>query len=101
MNYALLFQKLALIFSTSINQLEATVFKNGCLKKIMKVTDLNGDTIEVTHLEKAIKIADQYRKYQHKDKSYSDFDKRQKDYWTDIYDKLLVEQGRLNNIKKI
>lgn len=54
----------------------------------MYITDLNGCLIEVTDLEKAIKITAEYRQYRHKDKSFSDFDKRQKAYWTDMYEKL-------------
>ena len=50
----------------------------------MQVTDLNGCPIEVIDLEKAIKLTRQYKEYRHKDKSYIEFDKRQKAYWTDM-----------------
>lgn len=54
----------------------------------MKVTDINGFQIEVTDLKEAIRIAKRYTKYKHEDKSFSDFDKRQKAYWTDMHEKL-------------
>lgn len=55
----------------------------------MKITDLNGCLIEVTDLDEAIKVTTEYIAYQHEDKSYSDFDRRQKVYWTDIHQKLM------------
>lgn len=54
----------------------------------MYITDLNGCQIEVTDLEDAIRITAEYKEYRHKDKSYSEFDKRKKAYWTDMYEKL-------------
>jgi hypothetical protein len=65
----------------------------------MEITDLNGNSIEVTDLETAIKLAGQYKCFEHEDKSYSDFDNRQKAYWKDIYEKLLLEKDRLSNTK--
>lgn len=44
----------------------------------MKVTDLNGCEIEITNLKEAIKIAKRNTGYSHEDKSFSEFDKRQK-----------------------
>jgi hypothetical protein len=61
----------------------------------MEITDINGCLITVTDLEAAIKQADEYRHYKHKDKSYSDFEKQRNAYWTDIYHKLL----EINNLK--
>lgn len=55
--------------------------------KAMQVTDLNGCPIEITNLKEAIKIAGQ-KEYRHENKSFSEFDKRQKAYWTDMYEKL-------------
>lgn len=78
----------------------ATVFKTVALKKAMEIPDLNGNRIEATDLEMAIKLAGQYKCFEHEDKSYSSFDNRQKAYWKDIYEKLLFEKGRLNNTKK-
>jgi hypothetical protein len=66
----------------------------------MKVTDLNGCTIEVTDLQRAIKITRQYKDYCHDDKSFSEFDKRQKAYWTDMYEKLMKINQLLNEPKK-
>jgi hypothetical protein len=63
----------------------------------MKVTDLNGCQIEVTDLDEAIRITADYKEYRHEDKSYSELDKRQKAYWTDMYKKLTALKERLNN----
>jgi hypothetical protein len=41
----------------------------------MKITDLNGCEIEVTDLEKAIGIAEEYKEYQHGNESYPFFRK--------------------------
>lgn len=65
----------------------------------MTVTDLNGFPIEVTNLQEAIKIARQYKEYRHEDKSFSEFDKRQKAYWTDMYRKLAVIKKQLTTPK--
>ncbi len=54
---------------------------------MMKVTDLNGCPIKVTNLNEAIKITGQYMDFRHEDKSYSDFDERNKAYWTDMHNK--------------
>lgn len=63
----------------------------------MIVTDLNGCEIEITDLNEAIKIAKRNTGYYHEDKSFSEFDKRQKTYGTDIYTKLKAEQERIYN----
>jgi len=63
----------------------------------MKITDLNGCEIEVTDLKEAIKIAKRNTGYSHEDKSFSEFDKRQKAYWTDIHEKLTAIKKRLDN----
>ena len=65
----------------------------------MKVTDLNGCPIEVTDLNEAISITKRYKKYRHEDKSYSDFDKKQNAYWTDMHEKLTTIEEGLNTIK--
>lgn len=65
----------------------------------MKVTDLNGCQIEVTDLEEAIQITAEYKEYRHEDKSFSEFDKRQKAYWTDMYEKLTAIKKQLTIIK--
>jgi hypothetical protein len=66
----------------------------------MKITDLNGCSIEITDLKEAIKIAKRYTKYSHEDKSFSDFDKRQKAYWSDMYEKLTAIKEQLSNTLK-
>lgn len=63
----------------------------------MKVTDLNGYPIEVTDLNEAICITKRYTKYRHEDKSYTDFDKRQNAYWTDMHEKLTAIKEQVNN----
>lgn len=65
----------------------------------MYVTDLNGCLIEVTDLDEAIQITEDYKEYKHKDKSFSEFDKRQKAYWTDMYEKLKAKKEQLSTIK--
>lgn len=63
----------------------------------MKITDLNGCEIEITNLKEAIKIAKRNTGYSHEDKSFSEFDKRQKAYWTDIHEKLTAIKKRIDN----
>ena len=63
----------------------------------MKITDLNGCLIEVTDLDEAIQISSDYKQYRHEDKSFSDFDKRQKAYWTDLHEKLTAIKKRIVN----
>ena len=63
----------------------------------MKVTDLNGCEIEITNLKEAIKIAKRNTGYSHEDKSFSEFDKRQKAYWVDIHEKLTAIKKRIVN----
>ncbi len=63
----------------------------------MYITDLNGCEIEITDLKEAIKIAKRNTGYSHEDKSFSEFDKRQKAYWVDIHDKLTAIKKRIVN----
>ena len=65
----------------------------------MKVTDLNGCKIEVTDLDEAIRKTAKYKGYRHKDKSFSDFDKRQNAYWADFYEKLTVIKEQITTRK--
>ena len=65
----------------------------------MNVTDLNGFQIEVSDLDEAIRITAEYKEYRHKDKSFSEFEKRQKAYWTDMYEKLTVIKKQSSTIK--
>lgn len=69
----------------------------------MKVTDLNGCIIEVTDLDEAIKVTKEYKEYQHQDQNDSDFDRRQKAYWTDMHQKLMElinNEVHFKNLKK-
>ncbi|MBU7570367.1 MAG: hypothetical protein KAF41_06915 [Flavobacterium sp.] len=63
----------------------------------MKITDLNGCPIEVTNMKEAIRLAGHYKEYRHKDKRFSEFDKRQKAYWTDMYEKLRTIKKQLDH----
>lgn len=62
----------------------------------MKIKDLHGKSIEITDLEKALKQAENFKGYSHKDKTFAEFDRKQKTYWTDIYDKLLLLKKNQN-----
>ena len=64
-------------------------------KTAMNVTDINGCQIKVTDLKEAIKIARRYKEYRHEDNSSSEFDKRQKTYWSDMYEKLRAIKTQL------
>ncbi|MCT1531746.1 MULTISPECIES: hypothetical protein [Sphingobacterium] len=66
----------------------------------MKVTDLNGCSIEVTDLDEAIKISKRFTGYRHEDESFSEFDKRQNAYWTDMFNKLTAKKKRLEDKQK-
>ena len=66
----------------------------------MKITDLNGCEIEVTDLKEAIKIAKRNTGYSHEDKSFSEFDKKLKAYWTDMFEKLTTIKKRLDETLK-
>ena len=61
----------------------------------MKITDINGCQIEVTDLKEAIKIATRHKEYRHEDNSFSEFDKAQKAYWSDMYEKLRAVKTQL------
>ena len=62
----------------------------------MTVTDLHGCPIEVTDVTEAISQCFQYKEYRYEDCIYSDFDKRRRAYWQDLYEKLV---GIQNNSK--
>ncbi|PRZ28056.1 hypothetical protein [Flavobacterium granuli] len=66
----------------------------------MKVTDLNGCQIEIIDLNEAIRITAECKEYRHEDKSFSEFDKRQKAYWSDMYEKLTAIKEQLSNTLK-
>lgn len=61
----------------------------------MRVIDLNGYPIEVTDLDEAIRITAEYKEYKHENRSFSEFDKRQRAYWTDMYEKLTAIKEQL------
>lgn len=61
----------------------------------MKITDLNGLEIKVTDLKKAIDQADYFKDAHHIPPV--DSDKQRQEYWTDIYNKLLMLKNTINN----
>jgi hypothetical protein len=63
----------------------------------MNITDINGYNIEVTNLDEALKIADEYRQYSHENIRYSALDAQLKTYWTDMFLKL----SQLKNVSII
>lgn len=65
----------------------------------MKITDLNGCEIEINDLDEAIQITAEHKEYRHEDKGFSEYDKRQKDYWTDMYEKLNSIKEQVQTIK--
>ena len=65
------------------------------------ITDLDGKRIEVTNLRKAIKQAAAFKEYRHIGTTFRQLDKKLCAYWTDLHEKLLQLQSRLDNIKKL
>ena len=67
----------------------------------MKIKDLNGYTIEITNLNKAIQITRRYKRYEHENKGFSELDKKLNLYWTDIYEKLIkIQSQKVRKTKK-
>lgn len=62
----------------------------------MKIKDLNGFEVEITNLDEAIQIAEQYKNYEHLDKGFSELDIQLNIYWTDMYEKLLKIKAKHN-----
>lgn len=56
----------------------------------MNVTDLEGRQITVIDLDAAIRLAEEYKGYEHLDKRYAALDRELKAYWTDLHEKLLT-----------
>ena len=60
----------------------------------MNIIDLYGKKIEVTDLQLAILQADDYRHYTLTEPGAQEFGAKQKSYWEDVYQKLLLlEKG--------
>jgi hypothetical protein len=68
--------------------------------KAIQVMDLSDYPIEITDLNEAIRITSQYMEYKHVRKCFSDFDKKRKAYWRDMYVKLMRLYQLRNNPKK-
>ena len=67
----------------------------------MKIIDINGCTIEIADLNKAIQITKQYKQYEHENKGFSKLDKKLNQYWTDLYEKLLKIKSQKEEKSKI
>lgn len=55
----------------------------------MFIIDNEGKQIEITDLQKAIEQADDFRDYKFHLREMENFEKRQHEYWNDVYLKLL------------
>ena len=67
----------------------------------MKIIDINGCTIEIAGLNKAIQITKRYKQYEHKNNGFSELDKKLNLYWTDIYEKLIkIQSQKVRKTKK-
>jgi len=65
----------------------------------MTVKDREGNELEITDLEKAIKQADTYRKYSHYNEHFVKVDTTQL-YWQDLYEKLVAIKTNIDNKNK-
>lgn len=61
----------------------------------MYINDIEGNLLEVTDLDQAIRQADTYRKYKHLDNAFNE-NNRAQNYWQDLYEKL-TQIKRKNN----
>ena len=62
--------------------------KSRCLINCMNITDIEGKSIEVTDLDKAIRQAAMFTNMKHIEKAFEQTDKYLKAYWTDVLKKL-------------
>ncbi len=63
----------------------------------MKVTDKNGFELEVTNLDEAIRQSSEFSSYSQVGGAYSEFNEKQKAYWSDLHDKLLTLKSKPND----
>ena len=54
----------------------------------MSIVDINGERIDVTNLDEAIKQAVMFSNLKHDDKRFEKTDKFLNNYWQDVLDKL-------------
>jgi hypothetical protein len=54
----------------------------------MSIVDINGEKIEVTNLDEAIKQAAMFSTLKHDDKTFENTDKALNNYWQDMLNKL-------------
>jgi len=59
----------------------------------MTITDLNGLELEIKDLDLAIMQADDYRHFEHFNPDFAELTAKRREYWEDIYQKLLKVQG--------
>lgn len=63
------------------------------MKKKLKIIDLHGCELEVEDLDRAIEQSGQFKAYATSGDNFSDFNQRQKLYWSDVYEKLIALRG--------
>ncbi|QES88270.1 hypothetical protein [Rhizosphaericola mali] len=63
----------------------------------MKVTDKNGFELEVTNLDEAIRQSAAFVAYSQVGGAYSEFNEKQKVYWSDLLGKLLTLKSKQND----
>lgn len=56
----------------------------------MKITDQNGQQIEITDLNKAVAQANSFRTFCHQGPAQENQDRYLQAYWQDVYEKLLL-----------
>ena len=61
----------------------------------MYIIDLNGEKNEVTDLKLALMQADDFRHYELQGAQKQEFNRKQKAYWEDFYQKLLVLEKKI------
>ncbi|WP_268225342.1 hypothetical protein [Sinomicrobium oceani] len=62
----------------------------------MYIKDINGKEITITDLKKAIAQAKAFKNYRHENPGFAELDDKLREYWTDMYKKLL----RLHKVQK-
>ena len=66
----------------------------------MYIIDLHRDKIQITDLPLAIMQADDYRHYTLTDPEAQEFGAKQKAYWEDVYEKLLLLEKEQTKIEE-
>lgn len=64
------------------------------MKKGIKIIDMHGCELQVEDLDRAIQQSGQFKEYAVKGDNFSDFNQRQKLYWSDVHEKLTALRGQ-------